>query len=153
MPARASSSWSSNPSPVTELTSSTRSRSSPPRSCPAPRGSVSGRKAPGRRTSPPRERRPVVLGSLVPGGLGSCHAFEQREGGRDDAEGRQDPARGDEVVRGAGRHHGVLLRPGGEDRGGAEPGADRDGGDGQQRDGALERDDAAQRAEPGAGEP
>ncbi len=47
----------------------------------------------------------------------------------------------------------MLLRHGGVLRGGAEPGADRDGGDGEQRDGAFQRDDAAQRGEPGAGEP
>ncbi len=42
-------------------------------------------------------------GSFVSRDLGSCDAFQQREGGRDDAEGRQDPACGEEVVRGAGR--------------------------------------------------
>jgi len=46
-----------------------------------------------------------------------------------------------------------VLRHGGVLRGGGEPGADRDGGDGEQRDGAFQRDDTAQRGEPGAGEP
>jgi hypothetical protein len=46
-----------------------------------------------------------------------------------------------------------VLGHGGVLRGGAESGADRNGGDGEQRDGAFQRDDPAQRGEPGAGEP
>ena len=74
-------------------------------------------------------------------------------GGRDDAEGRQDPGCGDQVEGGTGRHHRVLLGHGGILCGGAEPGADRDGGDGEQWDGAFQRDDTAQHGEPGPGEP
>ena len=56
------------------------------------------------------------------------------------------------VARGAGRYHRVLHLQGGVHRGGAEPGADRDGGDGEQRDGGFQREDAVQHGEPGAGE-
>ena len=83
-------------------------------------------------TWPLRDVFTYRAGSFVSCDLGSGYACQQREGGRDDGEGRQDPACGDEVVRGTGRHHPVVLCHGGVLRGGAEPGADRDGGDGEQ---------------------
>jgi hypothetical protein len=58
----------------------------------------------------------------------------------------------DEVVRDAGHHHRVMLRHGGALRGGAEPGADRGDGDGEQRNAAFQRDHSAQRGQPGPGE-
>jgi hypothetical protein len=64
--------------------------------------------------------------------------------GGDDAEGGRDPGRREQVVGGARRHQRVLQLHAGKHRAGTEAHADRDRGDGQQRDGAFQRDDAAQ---------
>src|SRR5580692_2876570 len=80
---------------------------------------------------------------VVSGYLRARDAGQDRERRRDDPQGHDDAADGQQVVRQARRDHRAVLRLRRVHRGGAEARPDRHNRHRQQRDRALQRDDAA----------